>query len=142
MVFDVTDSGVELGLGSDERNRAEEDEIDALPPPPGYDEVVVEMERIGLTLSTGAPSTGKVGNKIGDSNGSSGYSSEPSRLGSFVPTKNVQDVRHVQEKAVNHTGTVLVIHKIQRGDTLLSIARKYAADVSSCVIYPSHWEDT
>lgn len=128
VVFDVTDSGVELGLGSDERNRAEEDEIDALPPPPGYDEVVVEMERIGLTLSTGAPSTGKVGNKIGDSNGSSGYSSEPSRLGSFVPTKNVQDVRHVQEKAVNHTGTVLVIHKIQRGDTLLSIARKYAAD--------------
>lgn len=141
MVFDVTDSGVELGLGPDEHKRAEEDEIDALPPP-GYDEVVVEMEGMGLTPSTGAPSIGKVGNKTGDSNGRSGSSSEPSRLASFVPTKIVQDVRHVQEKAVSHTETVQVVHKIQRGDTLLSIARKYAADVSSCEIYPSYWLDT
>ncbi|KIR73959.1 hypothetical protein I310_02637 [Cryptococcus deuterogattii CA1014] len=86
------------------------------------------MERMGLTPSTGAPSIGKVGNKTGDSNGRSGSSSEPSRLASFVPTKIVQDVRHVQEKAVSHTETVQVVHKIQRGDTLLSIARKYAAD--------------
>lgn len=128
VVFDVTDLGLGLGLGLDEHNGAEEDEIDALPPPPGYDEVVVETERMGFTPTAGVPSIEKVENNIGDSIGGSSSSSEPSRLDSFVPTKNVQGSSHIQKKANTNTETVQVIHKIQRGDTLLSIARKYAAD--------------
>lgn len=138
VVFDVTDLGLDLGLGLDEHNGAEEDEIDALPPPPGYDEVVVETERMEFTPTAGVPSIEKVENNIGDSIGGSSSSSEPSRLDSFVPTKNVQDSSHIQKKANTNTETVQVIHKIQRGDTLLSIARKYAADVSFCVTNPFH----
>ncbi|OXG87370.1 hypothetical protein C345_03145 [Cryptococcus neoformans A2-102-5] len=128
VVFDVADLEVDLDLGSDAHNGAEEDEIDALPPPPGYDEVVVGMEHMDFTRRAGAPSMGKVGNNVGNRIGGSGSSLEPSRRESFAHTKNIQDCPHIQEKANINTETVQVIHKIQRGDTLLSVARKYAAD--------------